>query len=90
MAMKNLIATKDQRYGTRMLKAGEPLTLAEPIAGVYRAIGAVRDPTDAEHKKHFEKAAVPAMTTQNTGQEAPKPAATPRKVRAKKGGKAKS
>jgi hypothetical protein len=86
MAMKNLIATKDQRYGTRMLKAGEPLTLAEPIAGVYRAIGAVRDPTDAEHKKHFEKAAVPAMTTENTGQEAPKPAAS-RKPRAKKAAK---
>lgn len=53
MPDSNLIASKDMRYGTRMLRAGEPLTLNGPNTRLYRALGAVRDPTDAETKKFF-------------------------------------
>lgn len=80
MAKRNLIATKDQRYGTRMLRAGDPLTLDEPIARVYNAIGAVRKPTTAEIDRYFS-AAVPAMMT-----ERPKAAPRKRKAATKKRG----
>lgn len=75
MPDSNLIAAKDMRYGTRMLKAGEPLTLNGPNTRLYRALKAVRDPTDAEAKKFFGAAKQPAVAA-TPPVKAPPPAAT--------------
>lgn len=64
MPQQKLIAAKDQRYGTRMLKAGDPLELASPLARIYNAIGAVRKPTAEERARHWPDAnAVPPTAT---------------------------
>ena len=54
MATRTFYATRDMKnptgYGTRMLKAGDPVDLTGPQARLYRAIGAVSPtkPTRAE------------------------------------------
>ena len=62
MAVKTFYATRDLKnpsYGTRMLKAGDPVELDAPKARLYLALGAV-SPT----KPRVAKAVVPAMTTE--------------------------
>lgn len=41
MAHKKMIATGSLRYGTRMLQAGDALTLTGPQARLYEALGKV-------------------------------------------------
>ena len=43
MANRTMIATKTRRYGTRMLTAGEEVTLTGPQARLASALGYVRD-----------------------------------------------
>lgn len=46
MATKTFYATRDLKnpsYGTRMLKAGDPVELDAPKARLYKALGAVTD-----------------------------------------------
>lgn len=81
MAVKTFYATRDLKnpsYGTRMLKAGDPVELDAPKARLYLALGAV-SPT----KPRVAKAVVPAMTTE-TAPDAPKATPKPRKRAAKK------
>ena len=62
MPVKTFYATRDLKnpsYGTRMLKAGDPVELDAPKARLYLALGAV-SPT----KPRVAKAVVPAMTTE--------------------------
>jgi len=87
MATKTFYATRDMKnptgYGTRMLKAGDPVDLTGPQARLYRAIGAVSPKPPA-------KAVVPAMTTDTVAPPAPptpenpKPAPRKRTARRKK------
>lgn len=78
MAIKTYHVLKDMRhplYRTRMLRAGQPLELDASTANLYKRLNVIGDDPPAE-------GAVPAMTTQNTGQTKPKRA--PRKRAAKK------
>jgi len=43
MATKTFYATTGLKYGTRHLKAGEPLELTDPLARLYLALGKVTD-----------------------------------------------
>lgn len=47
MATKQMKALKDFKYGTRMLRAGEPVDMKGPDVRLYTAIGAV-GPRDAD------------------------------------------
>ena len=74
MATRTFYATKDMKnpnYGTRMLKAGDPVELDGPKGRLYQAIGAVTT-EKPKRAKPVEEAVVPAMTTD--GVEKPKPA----------------
>ncbi len=80
MAIKQFYATGDFRYGTRMLRAGDPVEMDALNAKIFTALKKISPDSP--------KGAVPAMMTENTGQEVPKPAAkrAPRKRIAKKRG----
>jgi hypothetical protein len=41
MATKQLYATKDFRYRTRMMRSGDPVEMTGPEQRLYRALGAV-------------------------------------------------
>jgi hypothetical protein len=41
MATKQFYATKDFKYGTRMMRAGDSVDLNSPAARLYLALGAV-------------------------------------------------
>jgi hypothetical protein len=75
MATKEFYAIRDFRYGTRMLKAGDPVEMPGPHARMYKALKAISP-------KKPTKAVVPAVTTENV--EKPAAPKTPRKRAAKK------
>jgi hypothetical protein len=70
MATKQLYATKDFRYRTRMMRSGDPVEMTGPEQRLYRALGAVS----------YEKPKKAAPTPVAEVVEAP----TPRKAPAKK------
>lgn len=41
MATKQFYATGDFRYGTRMMRAGDPVEMTAPQARLYRALGKI-------------------------------------------------
>ena len=41
MAKQQYYATRDFRYQTRMLRAGDPVEMTGPVARLYRALGDV-------------------------------------------------
>lgn len=43
MATKQFYATGDFRYGTRMLRAGDPVELDAPNARLFAALGKITD-----------------------------------------------
>lgn len=43
MATKQFYATGDFRYGTRMLRAGEPVEMDAPNARLFSALGKITD-----------------------------------------------
>jgi hypothetical protein len=47
MAIKQFTVLKDMKYGTRMLRAGEPVDMDGPNARLYTALGAI-GPRDAD------------------------------------------
>ena len=78
MAKQQYYATRDFRYQTRMLRAGDPVEMTGPVARLYRALG---DVTLEKPKK----AVAPKVEEAET--EAPKKPAAPKagaKARAKK------
>jgi hypothetical protein len=77
MATKEFYAIRDFRYGTRMLKAGDPVEMTGPHARMYTALNAISPKKPA-------KAVVPAVTTQNVEKPAAPKKAAPRKRAAKK------
>lgn len=83
MVTRTFYATRDMKnptgYGTRMLKAGDPVDLNGPQAKLFRALGAVspKKPTRTElAAPRIEAAVVPAITTETVP---PKPKAPARK-----------
>lgn len=91
MVMKTFYATRDLKnpsYGTRMLKAGDPVELDGPKSRLYLALGAV-SPTKPRTAKVAEAtlqaglAAVEEKAAVQTGATA-KPKAPPRKRTTKK------
>ena len=46
MARKDFVAKQPLRYGTRMLQAGDPLSLDGPNGRLYQALGLVEEPAD--------------------------------------------
>lgn len=86
MATKTFYATRDLKnpsYGTRMLKAGDPVKLDGPKARLYLALGAVSP--DKPKGAKVAAPAIPEPTTVVHGELAPaKPKAAPRKRTTKK------
>lgn len=41
MATKQFYATRDFKYGTRMMRAGDPVEMTAPNARLYRALNAI-------------------------------------------------
>jgi hypothetical protein len=41
MATKQFYATRDFKYGTRMMRAGDPVEMTAPHARLYTALGAI-------------------------------------------------
>lgn len=83
MATKTFYATKDLKnpsYGTRMLKAGDPVELDGPKARLYLALGAV----SPDAPKVAKVATAPPVTPPPA---APTATAPKRKARAKKAAK---
>jgi hypothetical protein len=83
MATRTFYATRDMKnptgYGTRMLRAGDPVDLNGPQARLYKALGVISPtkPTKADlAAPQVEAAVVPAITTETV---APKPKPAPRK-----------
>ena len=88
MATRTFYAPRDMKnptgYGTRMLKAGDPVELTGPQARLYRALGVISQtkPTKADlAAPQAEAAVVPAITTETV---APKPKAPARKRTARR------
>jgi pyruvate/2-oxoglutarate dehydrogenase complex dihydrolipoamide acyltransferase (E2) component len=79
MATKKFYATRDFKYGTRMMRAGDTVEMTAPHAKLYKALNAI---STAKPKR---AAAEPEAATEATA-EAPKSAArrAPRKRAAKK------
>lgn len=77
MATKQFYATRDFRYGTRMLRAGDPVEMDAPQARLYRALKAI-----AAEKPKAQRAST--ETVAEATAEAPKPKRAPRKRAAKK------
>lgn len=50
MAHKKMTATGPLRYGTRMLQAGDAVTLSGPQARLYEALGKVEPPQRAKKR----------------------------------------
>jgi hypothetical protein len=69
MATKQLYATKDFRYRTRMMRSGDPVEMTGPEQRLYRALGAV------SYEKPKKAAPAPCREMR---------APTPRKAPAKK------
>ena len=77
MATKKFYATRDFKYGTRMLRAGDLVEMTAPHAKLYQALSAI-SPT----KPKAAKAAEPVAAETTT--EVPKPKRAPRKKAAAK------
>jgi hypothetical protein len=71
MATKQLYATKDFRYRTRMMRSGDPVEMTGPEQRLYRALGAVS----------YEK---PKKAAPIAAPEAPTPKAPAKKPAAKR------
>lgn len=71
MPTKQFYATGDFRYGTRMLRAGDPVELDGPNARFFNALGKITDKKPRTAKATIDADAVPA------------PIKAPRKRRAK-------
>lgn len=78
MADKQLTVLKDMKYGTRMLRAGEPVTMDGPTARLYTALGAV-GPRDADGSGKLLPVTRPVVSAP-----APKTAAKPKPARKRK------
>ena len=70
MATKQFYATGDFRYGTRMLRAGDPVEMDAPTARLYTAL----DKISATKPRAARPKVEPAVTI-----EAPKPKRTRRR-----------
>lgn len=77
MATKRFYATGDFRYGTRMLRAGDPVDMDGPTAKVFFALNKI----SANNPK---KAPVSAAVTEGETVTITKPKRAPRKRAAKK------
>ena len=86
MAHKSMVLTQPGRYGTRMLQAGNHITLSGPQARLLQSLGRVetvgeyraRKKAEEEKAKPAQQKAPepkPADKPEETRQEAPKPAA---------------
>lgn len=86
MATKQLFAARDFKYGTRMLRAGEPVDMTAPHARLFRALGAVTDEKPKRAKADVADAAqvgdVVGVDLAAKPKAAPKRKAAPRKKKA--------
>jgi hypothetical protein len=71
MATQRMTVLKDMRYGTRMLRAGDPVDMKGPDVRLYTALGAV-GPRDADGSGKIIPAALPAVPVSNKVVSAPK------------------
>jgi hypothetical protein len=95
MATKTFYATGAFRYGTRMLRAGDPVELDGPNARLFTHLGKISPNKPRAARPHSEAAAGPApapvqepVATDDKTEVAPESAASPRK-RAKRRARAK-
>jgi hypothetical protein len=86
MATKTFYATKDLKnpsYGTRMLKAGDPVELDAPKARLYLALGAV-SPMKPRAARAAAEPAPPVETPSATAKPAPRKRIAKKRATAKK------
>lgn len=70
MATKQLTALKDFKYGTRMMRAGDPVEMTAPDARLFLALGAVAPRAAAQAMPRAQQAAESAPAAET---EKPKP-----------------
>lgn len=78
MATEQFYATRDFKYGTRMMRAGDPVTMDGPTSRLYTALAAI----SAEKPKAAR--AAPAPVEEAVTETAPKPAPKRKAARRKK------
>jgi len=66
MATKQVFATRDFKYGTRMMRAGDPVEMTAPHQRLYRALGAIS-------ATRPRKAPEPTVETQSAAEQPAKP-----------------
>jgi len=75
MAHRKLTAKKSFRYGTRMLTAGDPVTMSGPQARLHGHLGNVGEgPTRAQARARKRAAPAPAPAAPSPAPAAPAPA----------------